>query len=437
MRSWVRWLGAAAAVLLLGALLLSVFIAGLGCGYAIGRLGRDGPLGWLPVPAVASEGAIDEGTGQSLGLGHDGTDGGSAPQVQDSDGFQVFWEAWGLVQDHFDGDLPDMQAVTHGAIDGMLRTLGDENTILIRPSEAAVMGEDATGAFEGIGAYVDSGDAGGITIVDVFRDGPADRAGLRAGDRVLAVDGVSLDGKTLYECIALIRGPAGSQVTLLVVHEGAEGPFEVVVTRSRIEIPLTTVEMRDDGVGYIRLTEFSSTADQRMAEGLRQLLAEDPKGIVLDLRQNPGGWLDQAINVADLFLDEGPVLTERAGAHSGQVYSSDPGDLAELIPLVVLVDGGTASASEIVAGAIQDRERGTLIGETTYGKGSVQRVFALSDGSELRVTIAHWYTPDGRGLQDQGLTPDIVVPWATDEDASSDSEDPQLERAVQYLLTGD
>jgi len=359
------------------------------------------------------------------------------PETDVQEEFQLFWEAWDLVQRHYYGELPSLQEVTYAAIRGVLDTLDDRYTAFIEPSVAAVLREDATGEFEGIGAYVDTDESGAVRIVDTFADGPAEKAGLKAGDRVVAVDGESIVNAPLYEAIGKIRGPAGSEVRLTVEREGSSQPFDVTVTRASLEIPIVEREMRDDGIGYIRLREFSATASSSLEEGLEALLAEEPEGIVLDLRQNPGGWLDQAIDVADLFLGEKLVAVERFSDGSEREFRAEDGDLAEDIPLVVLVNNGSASASEIVAGAIQDHGRAPLVGISTFGKGSVQRPFNLSDGSELRVTVALWFTPDGQRIQGQGLTPDIEVPWPEAERQEEPEQDPQLQRAVEYLLEGE
>lgn len=352
------------------------------------------------------------------------------PRSDEERTFQLFWEAWDLVQRHYYGELPTMQDLTYSAIQGMLESLDDDYTAFIEPQVAAILDEDATGEFEGIGAFVDMDASGKLEIVRLFENGPAEKAGLKAGDRVLAVDGVSIVGKSLYEAIGLIRGETGSDVELLIEREDTTEPFKITVTRARLEIPITEVEMREDGIGYIRLYEFSATAQELMEEGMENLLEEDPQGIVFDLRGNPGGWLDQAISVADLFIDEGVIAIERFSDGDEKRFEASSGDIGEEIPMVVLVNGGSASGSEIVAGALQDQERATLIGEATFGKGSVQRPFTLSDGSELRVTIALWFTPANQAIEN-GLEPDIRVPFP--EDADPD-EDPQLERAVEYLL---
>ncbi len=360
------------------------------------------------------------------------------PANPDEEAFQLFWEVWELIERDFYGELPDMDRVTYAAIRGVLGTLDDQYTAFIEPDAAAIISEDATGEFEGIGAFVNMDEMGKLEIVGIFEDGPAESAGVLEGDRVLEVDGVSIVGVSLYEAISLIRGPAASEVTLLIEREDETELFEIVITRARLDIPTIDVEMRDDGIGYIRLYEFNSTAREMMEEGLEELLAQEPQGIVFDLRGNPGGWLDQAVQVTDLFLDDGTVVIERWSDGREQPLppaGATPGDIGEDIPLVVLVDGGSASASEIVAGALQDMERAVLVGTLTFGKGSVQRPFTLSDGSELRVTIARWFTPNDRAIHGEGLTPDIEV--TLPEEDLEPGQDPQLDRAVEYLLTGE
>jgi len=359
------------------------------------------------------------------------------PRNETEQTFQLFWEVWDLVQRHYYDDLPDMQQVTYAAIRGLLETLGDKYTAFIEPSVATILEEDATGEFEGIGAFVDMDEDGRVRIVDTFEGGPAEVAGLRAEDRVVAVDGESIVGDTLYEAIGKIRGPAGSAVELTVERAEDAEPFSVTVERARLEIPIVETEMLEDNIGYIRLHEFSATATEAMKEGLASLMEEDPAGIVLDLRQNPGGWLDQAIDVADLFLGDKLVAVERFSDGREREFNARAGDVAEDVPLVVLVNNGSASASEIVAGAIQDHKRAVLIGSPTFGKGSVQRPFTLSDGSELRVTVALWFTPDGQRIQGEGLKPDIEVPWTVDEQLEEPDDDPQLERAIEYLSEGE
>ncbi|OQY22720.1 MAG: hypothetical protein B6I35_05450 [Anaerolineaceae bacterium 4572_32.2] len=413
----------------------TAFVAGFGTSHLLSRSGV--APAWLATTPTATPLPVEgDPTKEPTPLPSPTPMSLPTPMNEDEQAFQIFWEVWDLVQRNFYGELPDMQQVTYAAIHGMLGTLGDDYTAFIEPEVATVMAEDATGAFEGIGAFVDLDEEGKVELVGIFEGGPAEKAGLLTGDRIVEVDGVSIIGKTLYEAINLIRGPANSDVVLLVEREGEQEPFDVIVTRARLEIPIVEVEMRDDGVGYIHLYEFSATAHERMEDGLEELLAQNPVGIVFDLRNNPGGWLDQAINVSDLFLDDGVIVIERWNDGREQRIEADPGDVGEDVPLVVLVNGGSASASEIVAGALQDHERAILIGELTFGKGSVQRPFTLSDDSELRVTSALWFTPNDQAIHGQGISPDIEAPWPVDEELEPD-QDPQLERAVEYLLTGE
>jgi len=346
--------------------------------------------------------------------------------------FQVFWEAWKLLKDEYYGDLPDPQKMTRAAIRGVLETLDDKNTGLIEPDISKILNQDSSGEFEGIGATVRINKDNNLEIVRPFAGQPAEKAGVKAGDVVIAVDGKSIAGFSVYEAVGVIRGPAGTTVKLTIVRAGEVKPLEISVMRAKITIPIVQSKLLDGDIAYVSLFDFSSPASGQLESELETLLAKKPKGLILDLRDNPGGYLQQAIEVSDLFLDAGVVASEKDKNGNGQTFRSGPNGIAQDVPLVVLVNGGTASASEIVAGALQDRGRAKLIGETTFGKGSVQLPHELSDGSELRVTIAHWFTPDGRQIHGKGLTPDIVVPL-TEDDVKA-NRDTQLERAVQFLL---
>lgn len=433
LRTVLRFLLVSIAVLVLA---VGIFAAGFGSAFLLTGRG-EGFLAPSVAPALTTPAASRTPPPRQGELTPEPTDTPfpiPTPQNDVQETFQLFWEVWDLVQRNYYGDLPNLQEITYAAIQGMLETLDDKYTAFIEPDVAAILEEDATGEFEGIGAFVDTDELGKLIIVDTFEDGPAEEAGLEAGDRVTAVDGESIVGAPLYEAIGKIRGPASSEVTLTVERAGVPEAFKVTVTRARLEIPIVEIEMRDDGVGYIRLREFSATASDSLEDGLGDLLAQDPRGIILDLRQNPGGWLDQAIDVADLFLGENVVAIERFSDGSERKFRAHSGDIAEKIPLVVLVNNGSASASEIVAGALQDHGRAALVGVSTFGKGSVQRPFNLSDGSELRVTVGLWFTPDNQRIQGEGLIPDIEVPWPEEARQENPEQDPQLERAVEYLL---
>jgi carboxyl-terminal processing protease len=347
--------------------------------------------------------------------------------------FDLFWEAWDLIQQDFYGDLPSEVELTYGAIRGALNTLDDPHTAFIEPQLAAIIREDASGSFEGIGAYVTMRD-GWLEIVSPFEGQPAEEAGLRRGDIVLQVDDTPIENMSIYEAVTLIRGPAGTPVHLTVLREGQE-PFEVEIIRARMDVPVLESEMLEDGIAYVHLRNFSSDASTRMASAIEELLDQDPSGLILDLRGNPGGFFSEAILTTGLFLPKGEeILIERLKDGSERKFEAPDEPVAPDIPMVVLVDGGSASASEILAGALQDHSRAVLIGETTFGKGSVQLLHELSNGAELRVTIARWFTPNDRAIHGEGLEPDIVVPL-TMEDIEAEL-DPQLDRAIEYLLKG-
>jgi carboxyl-terminal processing protease len=349
--------------------------------------------------------------------------------VEDID-FAVFNETWDLIEEEFDGEIPPEDEVLYSAIEGSLETLDDDFTRFIRPEVAERLREDLGGSVEGIGAFVRENEEGLVEIVRPIDGQPADLAGLQSGDIVIAVDGQSVEDESFDAVLLMVRGPEGTDVTLTVVREGEEEPIEFTITRTRFEVPIVESEMVTEDIAYVRLAEFNQNAEERLLEALNELLAQNPQGLILDLRDNPGGLLNQSVAVADVFLPQSVVLYERNRRGLEETFRADDGDAAEEIPMAVLVNAGSASASEIVAGALQDNGRAVVIGETTFGKGSVQQVHRLSDGSELRVTIARWYTPDNQSIDEQGITPDIEV--ETPDDLGGD-DDPQLQRAIEYI----
>ena len=356
------------------------------------------------------------------------------PSETEEEALSLFWEVWHILQEQYYGQLPDETGMTYGAIQGVLDTLDDDNTVFFDPDAAKIMREDMSGSFEGIGAHVRMREDGRLMIVAPIEGQPAEAAGLRPGDIILEADGVSLEGMNIYEAIQHVRGPKGTVARLKVLREDVAEPFIVEVERARIPMPTIETEMLDGDVAYVKLYDFNARANDRLEDALKELLAENPRGLIFDLRNNPGGFLTEAVSVASQFISEGKILTERFGDDMEQVYEAEQGGLALEVPLVVLVNPGSASASEIVAGALQDAGRALLIGETTFGKGSVQLVHRMRDDSELRVTVARWFTPNDRLIHGQGLEPDIAVELtAEDMDAG---RDPQLDEAVEYLLTG-
>jgi len=349
--------------------------------------------------------------------------------------FDLFWEAWQIVEQEFFGQLPDPQELTHSAIRGALRDLDDSATILVEPMASEDQMIDLRGDYEGIGAYIAIDEKDQVVIASPFDGSPAMQAGLRAGDVVLKVDDVAVTGMALEDAVRLIRGPKGSTVRLTIMREGEAAPLVIEVVRNEVELATVGGMVLEDDIGYVRISLFSERTGQELEEALRGLMSETLSGLILDLRNNPGGvFPSAAIEVVSQFLDGGIVVYQQFSDGREQAYSARRGGLATDIPLVVLVNQGTASNSEVVAGALQTHGRGVLIGEQTFGKGSVQRVHELSDGSSLHVTVSRLLTPDRHAFHGEGLTPDIVVPL-TEEDFI-EGRDPQLERAIEYLQTG-
>ncbi len=348
--------------------------------------------------------------------------------------FDTYDEVWSFIEENFDGDLPEEQRRMYAAIAGSLETLNDDYTRFIRPDVAQRMREDMNGSVSGIGAFVRENDDGFIEITRPIDGQPADLAGILAGDLIIAVDGVDVANMDFDEVLLMVRGPEGSTVDLTIWREGEADPLEFAIVRTLFEVPVVEADLlgsEEFPIAYVQLSSFTRSAESAVDDALSDLLPQDPQAIILDLRDNGGGFLDQAVAVADIFLDEGAILFERSNNGMDNSFDSDSGDLGENLPLVVLVNAGSASASEIVAGAVQDRGRGILIGETTFGKGSVQLVHNLSDGSELRVTIARWYTPNNISISDEGIQPDIEISTPLDLGGEDDT---QLQGAIDYLL---
>jgi len=430
--------------LLLGAAL--VFLAGAGTGLHVAR------VAWLSTPSAAADTAVLESTPDlerevlpsptptaaptTLPTAvPTSTRAPSEPGTRGDEGsFDVFWEAWDILEQDFYGELPEEADLPYAAIQGVIASTGDPYTAFLDPVQAEIFRTDLQGGFEGIGATVRLNPDGQLLVVQPLPGWPAIEAGLRAGDIVLEVDGTDLMGMSLYEAISLIRGPEGTTVRLLVEREGVDDPFEIEITRDRIELPAVESRMLEGNLGYVRLRDFGQSAGDELREALEELDANELDGLIFDLRGDPGGYLSVAVEVTSEFVGEGPILIERFRDGQERRYPAASGGLALDVPLVVLVDGGSASASEIAAGAIQDTGRGVLIGTTTLGKGSVQTVHDLSDGSELRVTVARWFTPNDRAIHNEGLDPDIEVEL-TEQDIL-DELDPQLDRAIEYLTEG-
>jgi carboxyl-terminal processing protease len=357
----------------------------------------------------------------------------TSPEVEEvNELFLPFWESWDIVHEQFVDQPVDDEKLMQGAIQGLLQSLDDPNTSYMDPEQYEQANMRYEGEYEGIGAYIDtSGDY--VTIISAMDGSPAEAAGLMPGDQVLAVDGEDMTGIDGSLVIRRILGPAGTEVILTIRREGIAETLEFEITRAKITLASVNHEMLENDIAYIQLNDFGTKTTAEFQDALEELITDDTRGLILDLRGNPGGLLSTSIDVASQLLAEGIVLTERFGDGEEQIYEVEPGGIATDVPLIVLVNGGSASASEIVAGAIQDTERGILVGETTFGKGSVQIWTPLSnDAGAIRVTIARWYTPNDRQIAEIGLTPDVEVIF-TEEDMEA-GLDPQLDKAIEILM---
>jgi len=344
----------------------------------------------------------------------------------------AFWEAWHILDDEFLGELPSGLERARGAVRGMVGTFQDPYTVYLEPEPRELERDEMRGRFGGIGAWVTQNETGDF-VLGPMPELPAALAGILEGDILVSVDGQEVMGLSSQEVVALIRGPLGSSVHLTVWRPATAESLEFDVKRDEIELP--TVQHRildgDPSVGYASIRLIGERTPQELSEALTALRAGGVRRLVLDLRGNPGGALTASVAVTSQFLADSVVLYEQRKDGQEKPYYAQRGGLALDWPIVVLVDAGTASGAEIIAGALQDHERAVLIGEPTYGKGSVQHVHDLTDGSSLHVTVARWLTPKRQQLDGAGLTPDEIIVRSQEDVAAG--RDPQLERAIELL----
>ncbi|MBI2304675.1 MAG: S41 family peptidase [Chloroflexi bacterium] len=348
--------------------------------------------------------------------------------------FFLINEIWNILREEFvDKDAVDGDTLTKAAIDGMLESLGDPNTSFLDARIFKLEQSSFQGSFEGIGAHVTLIEKQ-LVIVAPITGSPAEAAGILPGDKIISVNGESTEGMSLAEAVAKIRGPRGTKVTLTIVHQNSLTPVKVEVVRD--EIQLASVFSRilpESNIAHIRISQFSQRTGSEMVSVLRDLKSKGVKGIILDVRNNPGGLVDTTVEVASQFLGDGLVLYQVDSRGNRQEWRVRRGGLALDMPLVMLVNSASASGSEVLAAALQDAGRAPLIGVKTLGKGTVNHLRPLSDGSGLYIAFALWFSPKGRSINKVGVAPDINVEM-TMEDITN-GRDPQLERAVEYLLS--
>jgi carboxyl-terminal processing protease len=357
---------------------------------------------------------------------------GQTPDIPEKNvDFNPFWKAWRLLEEkHVGEEKFDRQKLVWGAIQGMVASLGDPYTTFFPPQDTQDFKSEIKGEFDGIGAEIGIRKSV-LTVIAPIKGSPAEHAGLKAGDKILKIDNTFTNDLTLDEAVHQIRGERGTKVSLTILRNNEDKPRVVEVTRDAIRVPVITTEKRDGGIFVIRLASFSENSSEEFTKAVREYLNSGSTKLVLDLRNNPGGYFSAAVDIASWFLPEGEVVAQEAYQKGDpDLYRSSGRKALENTPTVILINQGSASASEILAGALQEHKKAILIGEKSYGKGSVQELEEITHDTSLKITIAHWLTPNGRSISKEGLTPDIEVKIP---DTIKEGEDPQMAKALEYL----
>lgn len=364
----------------------------------------------------------DSGLGNLFGAGNN-----------DRPNLETFWTVWDILSESYvDETILNDQNQVYGAIKGMVSALNDPYTVYMNPDETKEFDQSLSGELEGIGAELTVRDQA-LVVVSPLKNSPAEKAGLLPEDIVYKIDGEVTAEMSLFDAIMKIRGEKGTKVTLTIIRRGIDEPFDVGIVREKVNVESVSMEDKGNGIYYLSISQFSENTTVEFSAKVNQLILKQPKGLILDLRYNGGGLLDIAVNVLSELIPGKKVavsIKQRNAEKNQQLYVNGNAHLGT-VPLVVLINKGSASASEIVAGAIQDYKRGILMGEKSFGKGSVQDIHPLKDGSSLRITIAKWYTPNDQNIDHVGIKPDIEIKM-TDEDYEQ-KKDPQLDAAIEYL----
>jgi carboxyl-terminal processing protease len=334
-----------------------------------------------------------------------------------------------LLKRKFDGSVDSTKAM-EGARAGIISSVGDPYTTYLDPAAAKALNDQLSGTLSGIGAEIAIKNKK-LTVVAPIAESPAAKAGLQAGDYIGLIDGKDTSEYTLDEAVGKIRGDKGTKVKLTIVRGNGE-PKELTITRDTITVPSVKWSMKADNIGYIQVSDFGTDTSEKINQAATELKQQGAKGIILDVRNNPGGYVDAAVNVISQFTPAGKTaVEERHGGKTVEKLQTTDGGLLVGLPTVVLINGGSASASEITAGALRDNNGAKLIGEKSFGKGSVQEITKLANGSEIKITVAHWFTPSGKGIDKVGISPDIEIKMTADD--VNAGRDPQLDRAIQEL----
>ncbi len=345
--------------------------------------------------------------------------------------FNLFWEVWQKIQASYIDRPVSETKLLYGAMSGLVGSLGDPYSLFFEPVEAKKFTDDLKGKFEGIGAEIGLRD-GIITIIAPLPGTPAELAGLKAGDKVIEIDGASTEKMDLDAAVNKIRGKKGTAVKLKIYRPKDNNYKEIDIIRDEIKILSVKMEMKENNIAYIQITNFNEDTEELFQKAVNEILIKNPRGIILDLRNNPGGYLDRSIEIASYWLSPGQIVVKEE-LNGGEKIQHLANGLAQLrtIKTVVLINGGSASASEIVSGALQDFDLAELVGEKTFGKGSVQALEELSDGSSVKLTVARWLTPKDRQINVVGIEPDIKIELT--EDDFNAGKDPQMDKAIEML----
>lgn len=349
--------------------------------------------------------------------------------------FDQFWKVWDMIKKNYVHQPVDELKLFYGALQGLVAGLEDPYSVYFPPPKAQEFIRDLSGEFEGIGAEIGKKD-NLLTIISPLPESPAERAGIKPGDKIYAIDDEDAITLSVEEAVKKIRGPHGTEVKLTISSNGPEESRDVKIKRDKILVPTITWEKKDAGISYLRISYFNEDTTAQFRKAVNEILALSPKGLILDMRSNPGGYLDTSVMVASEWIKEGVIVRERFHDKTVKEYTSLGTHRLAGVPTVVLVDEGTASGSEIVAGALQDYDLARLVGQKTFGKGSVQNLEPLPDGSALKLTIANWFTPKDRAIDKEGITPDIVMEkmFAEDKKAPKGFRDLGIEKAMEILL---
>jgi len=341
------------------------------------------------------------------------------------DKLKVFLDVYNSILNRYVEEVSSEQLID-AATRAMVDSLGDPHSFYLDPKEYDLFMKEVNKSFEGVGMYIGMED-NRLTVIGPIEGSPADKAGIKKGDVIVKIDDQETSGLKVDEAVKLISGPEGTKVKLTIERPGQDNLLEVVITRAKINLKTVSGGMVADNIGYIRMTTFAEKTTEEFKNMIKELRKNDLKGLILDLRDNPGGYLEVSVDIADYFIPQGPVVSIKSRDGQEKVYKASGKNYLNL-PVAVLINGGSASASEILSGAIQDLQTGIIIGEKSYGKGSVQSILNLENGAGLKLTTALYYTPSGRSIEKKGIVPDLVVKLPANSE-----KDLQLEKAVEVI----